>query len=200
MRKKEATLSKKSFRKSLFVLLFAVIAMFAFSFALVPLYNAFCKVTGLNGKAGGQSFAMQSEDKEEKIDVNRTITVQFLVTNNANLPWTIKPNVASIDLHPGEKKHVTYFAQNNSDHEMTIQAIPSISPGQAAAHLKKTQCFCFEHQTLKPGESMDMPIVFHLDTDLPGWINTVSLSYTFFDITHHEETVHSHQPVGYIQP
>jgi cytochrome c oxidase assembly protein subunit 11 len=189
----------KTSRKGLLILFLIVIGMFGFSFALVPLYNAFCKVTGLNGKAGGQTFAVRSERYDGEIDTARTITVQFLVTNNANLPWEIKPTMTSIELHPGEKKYVAYLARNTSDHTMVVQAIPSIAPGQAAAHLKKTQCFCFEHQSLQAGESKEMPIVFHLDKEIPGWINTVSLSYTFFDVT--DQADHTNQqPVGRIQP
>lgn len=191
----------KTSRKGLITLLVVIVIMFGFSFALVPLYNAFCKVTGLNGKAEGQTFAVRSHERYDgEIDTARLITVQFLVTNNAELPWDIKPSMTSIELHPGEKKYVAYFAKNNTDRTMVIQAIPSISPGQAAAHLKKTQCFCFERQSLAPGESKEMPIIFHLDKEIPAWINTVSLSYTFFDVTNQTDTTTNQQPVGRIQP
>lgn len=85
-------------------------------------------------------------------------------------------------MHPGIDNKVTYYARNNTNHVMTVQAIPSITPGQAAKHLHKVQCFCFESQTLKPGQSMDMPIIFHFDNQLPKNMHEVTMSYTLFQV------------------
>lgn len=152
-----------------------VIAMFLFGYAMVPLYNVLCNVLGINGKTGGQSSA------SVKIDTNRWVTVEFIANKNANLPWKFYPLVRKVKVHPGQSKKIAYFAENDSDKTMTVQAIPSLSPGIAARYMKKTECFCFNQQTLKSKESMEMPMIFHIDIDLPKNISTVTLSYTLFD-------------------
>lgn len=169
---------RKSNKRLLITLAIVVVAMFAFGYALVPLYNVFCKVTGLNGKTGG-AVAMSSE----AVDTSRTITVEFVATNNANLPWQFYPLVNKITLHPGENKRIAFFAENDSNKSMTVQAIPSVTPGEAAKYLKKTECFCFRQQTLKEHEALDMPVVFHLDPALPKNIKIITLSYTLFDLS-----------------
>lgn len=160
-------------------LLLAVVGMFCFGFALVPLYNVFCQVTGINGKPS--STAYQAE--EVKVDTSRTITVQFAAANNAGMQWKFEPNQVKVTLHPGESKNVSYFAKNPADHAITAQAIPSIAPGRAAAYVHKTQCFCFSQQTLAAGESRDMPIRFFIDQDVPKDVHTITLTYTIFDVT-----------------
>lgn len=155
---------------------FAVL-MFGFCYALVPLYNVLCKATGLNGKIDGKAAV----DETQAIDTARTVTVQFLTTTNANLNWQFRPDVKQVTVHPGETKRVTFFAKNDTQQTMTVQAIPSVTPGMAAKYLKKTQCFCFERQTLAAGESKDMPMIFHLDPELPQEYNTVTIAYTLFD-------------------
>lgn len=163
-------------RITFFRLVLLTILMFGFGFALVPLYNVLCKATGLNGKTGGATAISSSP-----IDYSRTITVQFTSTNNASLPWDFYPVVKQIKIHPGENTQTAYFAKNNSDHTMTVQAIPSVTPGIAADYLKKTECFCFRRQTFKSGESRDMPLLFHIDKQIPENIHTLTLSYTMFD-------------------
>lgn len=153
-----------------------ILIMFAFGFALIPLYNVLCKSWGLNGK-----FIAEKSTASQSIDKTRTVLVEFLATNNANLPWSFYPVTHNAQLHPGENILIYYYAKNNSNETMTVQAIPSISPGNAARYLKKTECFCFTRQTFKAGEERKMPVLFHLDQDLPKDIHTVSLSYTLFD-------------------
>lgn len=164
-------------RKLMIILAIAAFGMFGFGFALVPIYDVLCKVTGLNGKVA------QSDNTESNaaIDKSRTVTVQFLTTVNSALPWHFYPLTETIKVHPGEITRVSFFAKNNSSKTMTVQAIPSVSPGLAAKHLKKTECFCFNRQTFNAGESLEMPVLFHLDTDLPKNITIVTLSYTLFD-------------------
>lgn len=157
-----------------------VIGMFGFGYALVPLYNVLCKTLGINGKTGG---AVLYDASTAAIDKSRTITLEFLATNNEQLPWRFKPNNRKIKLHPGEMRRVSYFAENTTDHTMTVQAIPSVSPGLAANYLKKTECFCFNQQTFTGHEKMDMPILFHIDPGLPKNIKTITVSYTLFDLT-----------------
>lgn len=167
---------KRNLKLLLWSLLFSL-GMFFFGFALIPLYNVLCSSLGLNGKP-----KMLSAKNQSWIDNTRTITVQFLATTNANLPWEFHPKTKRIEIHPGENAKLAYFARNNSSRTMIVQAVPSITPGLAAAHLKKTECFCFNQQTLKSQQSMDMPLIFHLDNDLPKNINEITLSYTLFEI------------------
>jgi len=155
------------------------VAMFGFGYALVPLYNVMCKVIGINGKTSNVPSATVSTS----IDMSRTITVLFLSTNNESIPWEFHPNQNKITLHPGENKRISYFAKNNSGHRMTVQAIPSVSPGLAAKYIRKTECFCFTQQTFDDKEQHYMPIIFRLDPELPKNVNTVVLSYTLFDAT-----------------
>jgi cytochrome c oxidase assembly protein subunit 11 len=164
-------------RKLIFLLTGIALSMFAFGFILVPIYNVFCKATGLNGKTDGPT----SISATEIIDKSRWVTVQFLATTNANLSWDFYPVIKTVKLHPGEITRVAYFARNNASRDMTVQAIPSVTPGLAARYLKKTECFCFTQQTFKSHEAEEMPILFHLDTTLPKEITTITLAYTLFD-------------------
>jgi cytochrome c oxidase assembly protein subunit 11 len=168
---------RKNNRKVIIYLLALVVAMFGFGFALVPIYDAMCKTLGINGKTGGPSVNTAA------VDESRTVTVLFIANNNANLPWKFYPMIKKIILHPGQNARISYFAENETNHVMTVQAIPSVSPGIAAKYLKKTECFCFNRQTLKSKQSMEMPLLFHLDPNLPKNMNTVILSYTLFDVT-----------------
>jgi len=175
----KTAIRKSSNRKLVSWLVLLVIGMFGFGYALVPLYNVFCNLTGLNGKTGGAV----AYNEAAAIDKTRWVTVEFVASKNANLPWKFYPLVKKIKIHPGENKRIAYFAENDSGHEMTVQAIPSVTPGIAAKYLKKTECFCFNQQTLKNAEAQDMPMIFHLDPALPKKISTITLSYTLFDAT-----------------
>ncbi len=158
--------------------IFAV-AMFGFGYALVPIYDLMCKELGINGKTGGPVLAAKST----QVDKSRTITVQFLTTQNAKLGkhWEFYPKITSIEVHPGENKQVNFIAKNDTNAKMTVQAIPSVTPSLAAKYLKKTECFCFEQQTLTAHEKADMPLVFHVDRDIPKEYHTITLSYTLFN-------------------
>jgi cytochrome c oxidase assembly protein subunit 11 len=155
----------------------ATLLMFAFGFALVPLYNAFCQITGLNGKTSN----MAAVANDAPIDATRSITVEFVANIAANLPWQFYPVVKKITLHPGENKRVAFFAENNSPNTMTVRAVPSVSPGVAAQYLRKTECFCFTEQTLAAGKALDMPLIFHIDRGIPTSIKLLTLSYTLYD-------------------
>jgi len=151
--------------------------MFGFGFALVPLYNVFCQVTGMNGKTGriGPEKTLIG-----RVDESRLVTVEFLGTVNSELPWEFRPIVRHVRVHPGEVTEVHYFARNKSDNQMTGQAVPSVAPGQAAKYFNKTECFCFTQQTLAAGEAREMPIRFVVAPALPDEVVRVSLSYTFY--------------------
>jgi len=168
----------RSHKKLIVRLSLVVVCMFGFGYALVPLYNVMCKNLGINGKTSGETAL-----STEPIDMSRTITVQFVSTRNANIQWDFKPLTRSIRIHPGENKRITYTAHNLTDKTMTVQAIPSVTPGLTAKYLKKTECFCFTQQTMKGHEKMDWPLIFHIDKDIPKKYRTITLSYTLFDIT-----------------
>jgi len=176
----DTQIKPRSNKRLLAMLLGFTIGMFGFGYALVPLYNVMCKVLGINGKTGGQ---VSIETSRVHVDKSRTIRVEFLTSVNSNLPWKFHPKVNSVTLHPGEMRLVNFFAENDTDKTMTIQAIPSVAPGIVAKYLKKTECFCFTQQTLKAHESMDMPVLFHLDPAIPKEIHEMTLSYTLFDVT-----------------
>ena len=158
-----------------------VLLMFAFAFAMVPLYNSLCKALGINGKITQQVDG--SSQSLPSIDNQRLITVEFVTTQSSNLPWKFYPKTKKINVHPGEIAKLAFYAENQSNTKMTVQAIPSVTPGIAAKYIKKTECFCFTQQNLNPHEAMDMPLLFHLDVDLPSDINTITLAYTLFDVT-----------------
>ena len=154
-----------------------VLAMFGFGFALVPLYDVFCEVTGLNGKTGriaaGEAQGLQA-------DTSREITVEFVASVNSDLPWEIRPLVRRVKVHPGEVTEVKYSARNTTGQTIVGQAVPSLAPGLASKYFNKTECFCFTQQTLAAGEYKEMPLRFIVDPELPANVNSVALSYTFF--------------------
>ena len=156
-----------------------VFVMFGFAiFVMPPLYDVFCEITGLNGKTGKQYQA-----KIIEIDTTREITVQFVATNNEAMPWIFKPGVQSLKVHPGQAVDVIYHAVNATDKDMVAQAVPSLVPFKAAQYFHKTECFCFNNQPLKAGESAELGLQFIVDLDVPKQVNTITLSYTLFDIT-----------------
>ena len=158
-------------------LVISAIAMFGFGFAMVPLYDVFCDITGINGKTGRiETEAALSQE----VDEERLVTVEFVASTNSELPWEFRPMIRRIKVHPGEVTEVNYFARNKTDKLVAGQAIPSLAPGLAAKYFNKTECFCFTRQTLQPNESKEMPLRFVVDPQLPEEVRTVSLSYTFF--------------------
>ena len=152
------------------------VAMFGFGFALVPFYKKICEVTGINSVIKADAVA------NTQIDAARLVTIEFDSNLRSNLPWTFRPLLASVRVHPGELATVTYEIRNNSDHAITGQAIPSYGPQLAASYFKKLECFCFTQQTLQPGEAKQMPVVFVIERGLPDDVNTVTLSYSFFEV------------------
>ncbi len=171
----------KKLRKHLTVLTFVVVGMFGFCFALVPLYSVLCKTTGLNGKTSGMVETVSSD-----IDKTRNITVILLATLNESLPDSeneFNTKVRKYTVHPGEYINTTFWVKNLSDKPKVVQAIPSVSPGLVAKHVKKMECFCFQHQPLLANEGKDMPLVFAVDPKLPEEIKTITLAYTLFDVT-----------------
>lgn len=155
------------------------VLMFGFAFALVPLYNMLCDALGLNGRTGG---VYEYQAAVASVDTKRLIKVEFLTNNNADMPWHFSSNKTSVRVHPGELRKVSFYVKNPTDRIMTGQAVPNLAPALAAQYFHKTECFCFEQQVLNPGEAMDMPMRFVVDQDLPAEVDTISLSYTMFDV------------------
>lgn len=171
----------KRHTKLVALLMVAVVGMFGFGFALVPIYTRLCKVFGINGKTS--MVAVGYDANTAKIDKQRTVLVEFVATNNSGVPWAFYPKTTKLRIHPGEVAKLAFYAENTTNHRMTVQAVPSVTPGLAAKYIKKTECFCFTQQTLNGHEAMDMPLLFHLDLNLPSDVRTITLAYTLFDVT-----------------
>lgn len=150
--------------------------MFAFSFALVPIYNLMCDALGI-GK-----IRSSIEPVASTLLKPHTLTVEFVTTNTGELDWSFYPLVKSLEVRTSETYTVNFLAKNNTARTMTVQAIPSISPIQGTDFLHKTHCFCFEQQTLKPGESIKMPVVFLIDSAVPDKYTTLTLGYSLFEL------------------
>lgn len=154
--------------------------MFVFGFALGPLYSAICEATGFNGKFNGM---VANAAEPVQVDSSRTVKVQFVTTVNGGRDWKFHAEQSSVEVHPGEFYTVNFYAENTEDHAVVAQAVPNIAPWNAASHLRKTECFCFNNQPFKAGEGKKMPVRFMLDPALPKSVDEVTLSYTFFDVT-----------------
>ena len=166
-------------------LVIIAVGMFAFGYALVPMYKAICEFTGINILALGEKEAKGSGNAKAnitntQIDTSRTITVEF--DANARGPWQFKPAQSSVQVHPGELTTVMYEFENVQDRTMSAQAIPSYAPRQAAAHFNKLECFCFNQYTLAPGEKKQWPVAFVVDGKLSKDVTTITLSYTFVEV------------------
>ena len=164
-------------------LLVVAVAMLGFGYALGPLYNAICNITGINVLALADRNipgATSSVAVNSQVDTSRTITVEF--DANARGPWAFKPERRSLQVHPGELATVVYEFQNTQDRRMAAQAIPSYAPRQAGPHFNKLECFCFNQYTLEPGEKKSWPVAFIIDPKLSKDVTTITLSYTFFEV------------------
>lgn len=152
-----------------------VAAMFGFGFALVPFYEKICEVTGIRNIGRADAVA------NSQVDATREVRIEF-DANVRNLPWRFKPEVPVISVHPGEVTQAVFEVVNTEARPVTGQAIPSYGPQYAAQYFRKLDCFCFAKQTLQPGESRKMPVVFVVDPAAPRELATISLSYTFFEV------------------
>ena len=170
--------SRNRQRKHTALLLLLATGMFGFAFALVPLYNLFCEITGLNGKTSGQ--VAYSESSSQPLE--REVTVEFLAHVGRGMPWEFRPMQKRLRVRLGEVNEARYYARNFASQTVTGQAVPSVTPGLASRYLHKIECFCFTQQTLGAGEEMEMPVQFYMADDLPAEVNTLTLSYTLFPV------------------
>lgn len=157
-------------------LLIVVVGMFGFGFAMIPFYEQICDIAGLRSIVRPDSAPVNTQ-----VDYARTVTIEF-DSNTHGLPWEFKPQARSIEVHPGELATVVYEVRNTQNRPVTGQAVPSYGPQLAGLHFKKMECFCFTQQTLQAGEMREMPVVFLIDGTLPDDVNTITLSYTFFEV------------------
>lgn len=155
--------------------------MFLFGvFFLPPLYDVFCEITGLGGKTNQES----ATNVVVAADETRQLNLEFVTTVNQHAPWEFRAAVPSMTIHPGGLYEANFIAKNLTNKALIAQAVPSVAPAQAAAYFKKLDCFCFTAQEFSAGEEKDMLVRFLVDSDLPDYIDTITLSYTFFDATH----------------
>ena len=164
-------------RRTVIRLVLATFVMFSFGYALVPLYDVFCTITGLNGKTG-RLTEVQAEALT--VDNSRLITVEFVTNVDAQMPWEFKPLVNKVVVHPGVETQVEFEVHNWDVGAVAGQAVPSVAPNTVAKYFKKTECFCFTQQTLAANETRRMPVRFVVDPRLPREVTVLTLGYTFF--------------------
>ncbi|MFQ3244755.1 MAG: cytochrome c oxidase assembly protein subunit 11 [Arenicella sp.] len=158
-------------------LVIITVMMFGFGYALVPLYEAFCKVTGFGGKT---DIIQEAAAGSAEIS-DREVAVTFTSHTNTNLPWEFKPITRALDVKIGEVQEALFYVKNYSDRPITGMATFNVTPPRAGFHFKKTECFCFSKQVLQPGEEQEMAVRFMLDSEMPEDVHELTLSYTFFD-------------------
>ena len=167
-------------------LLILALAMFGFGFALVPLYDVFCEITGFGGRTNTASVAVT-----EAPDVSREIRIEFMTTVNEFAQFEFAADADSMVVHPGKMYYANFTARNRTGENKVAQAIPSVTPIQASQHFKKIECFCFTSQEFRANEERAMPLQFIVDPDLPEFVDTITLQYTFYDtvrVTSNEES------------
>ena len=174
-------------------LFMVVLVMFGFGYALVPLYNVYCKITGTNGRTANISA---EQAKTLTVNIDREVTVEFDANVNGDLPWSFSARLNKVQVHPGKVTDALFVVENNSDHEIVGQAIPSVAPAQAALFFSKTECFCFTQQKLAPHEKKEMLVRFVVDSGLPEKISTLTLSYTFFPVPETKKTAQQAEDAG----
>ncbi|MFT5608414.1 MAG: cytochrome c oxidase assembly protein subunit 11 [Arenicella sp.] len=158
-------------------LIVIAVIMFGFGYALVPLYEAFCRVTGF----GGKTDIIEEVAANNAVLVDRDVAVTFTTHSHSSLPWEFKPITKGLDVKVGEVQDAYFYVKNYSDRPITGMATFNVTPPRAGFHFKKTECFCFTKQVLQPGEEKEMQVRFLLDSEMPEDVLELTLSYTFFD-------------------
>jgi cytochrome c oxidase assembly protein subunit 11 len=152
------------------------VAMFGFGFLLVPLYDVFCEITGFGGRTNAEAAVVV-----EAPDLTREIRVEFITTVNSYAQFEFAADVDSMTVNPGKMYYATFTAKNLASIDKVAQAVPSVAPTTAAEHFTKIECFCFTSQEFLAGEERAMPLQFIVNPDLPDYVDTITLQYTFFD-------------------
>ncbi len=157
-------------------LLVVVVGAFGFGYALVPLYDVFCEITGFGGRTNVEAVAVN-----EAPDLSREIRIEFVTTVNSYAPFEFGADADSMTVNPGKMYFATFTAKNLTDSDKIAQAVPSVAPGVAGEHFVKIECFCFDSQAFAANEERAMPLQYIVDPDLPDYVDTITLQYTFFD-------------------
>ncbi|NNC99388.1 MAG: cytochrome c oxidase assembly protein [Gammaproteobacteria bacterium] len=150
--------------------------MFGFGYTLVPLYEAFCRVTGF----GGKTDIIEEQSARNAVAVDRNVAVTFTTHSHSALPWEFRPLTKGQDIKVGEVQDAYFYVKNYSNRPITGMSTFNVTPPRAGFHFKKTECFCFTKQVLQPGEEKEMLVRFMLDSELPEDVHELTLSYTFF--------------------
>jgi cytochrome c oxidase assembly protein subunit 11 len=166
-------------RKLAWQLVLVSVFFAGFGFALVPLYDVICRLTGINGRTGAVA---EVQSANTQVDTSRWVTVEFLSHNMPGVGLNFAPEQFSMRVHPGEVVHTNYVVTNTTKQVFVGQAVPSVTPAVAAPYFQKIECFCFTPQTLKAGETRTMPVVFVVKPEMDSDLGTVTLSYTFFEV------------------
>ena len=157
-------------------LVLMAVAMFGFGFLMVPIYDVFCEITGLGGRTNDSAATMTQE-----VTVDRAVDLEFVTTVNQSAPWKFRASEDGMTINPGTLYEATFVARNLRDSAMVAQAVPSVAPQQAARHFRKIDCFCFTSQEFAANEERELKVRFIVDPELPEHIDTITLSYTFFE-------------------
>ncbi len=165
--------------RSVRLLVIVPVVMFGFGFLMAPLYEVFCQVTGFGGRTAKEAVTVNST----VVDKSRQVTVEFVTSLNKGVAMDFKPAVTRMKVYPGEVNETRFVARNLKQQQVVAQAVHNITPPQSAVYFSKTECFCFTQQMFMPGETKEMPLRFVVSPDLPKDLQTITLSYTFFDIT-----------------
>jgi cytochrome c oxidase assembly protein subunit 11 len=170
---------RRANRKLVKALLIMTAGSFAFGWALVPLYDVLCKAAGIgNAEAKAGKSAAQ-----EAVDANREVTIEFLAEPASVGSFDVRPQVASMRIHPGKLYDAVFLAKNLTNAPSVAQAVPSISPTGTAKYFHKTECFCFSPQKFTAGEARELPVRFIVDPGLPSTVDKLTLAYTIYDTT-----------------
>ena len=167
-----------SLKKTYIALTFITIFMFSFSYMLVPLYDIFCEITGLNGKNNQEKFLVVNENPTE-----RFVTVKFTSTIANSAPFQFEPIDREMIVQVGKINNTFYTLTNNSTTLKHATASPSVVPSEHAEYFKKIECFCFSQQQINGLETIELPLQFIVDNELPLETKTLILSYTMFNTT-----------------
>ncbi len=174
----EPSLQQKN--KRLVIRLMGIVGgMVLFTAAMIPIYDVFCDLTGLNGKTGDKTQASANME----VDTSRLITLGFVAIKPTEIEADFKPRTSQMEINPGQVYETEFYVKNHSDRDVVLQAVPSVAPGQASLFLHKTECFCFNQQPLAAGEEKWLPLRFFLDTEFPEETQELTLQYTLYDIS-----------------
>ncbi len=173
----QASAPKSGHNRLAMKLALVALGAFGFGFALVPLYDVFCEITG----AGNRKDLVSASEVPTTIDESRTVTVDFVATVPSVGAWQFRPEVRSIEVHPGRLYAANFLAVNQTGRDSWAQIVPGVAPASATAFFRKTECFCFTPQHFAVDEQKQMPVRFFIDPELPKHVERITLAYTFYD-------------------